>query len=114
MFIQALVILVALFMLFVAIGNRRSYAGKAWKKIGLTLLAMGMVIAVIFPESTNTIAHILGVGRGADLLLYVLSLVFISTTLNNYLHQQDERDSLYRLARKLALLEAANKTRIKK
>lgn len=35
------------------------------------LLFLSAAILIISPDAANTIAHILGVGRGADLLLYL-------------------------------------------
>ena len=72
-----------------------------------------MIVAVIFPEMVNQIAHLFGVGRGADLLLYILVLSFIGYVVNDYIHRQNEKDVIYRLARKLALLEANSKLDIK-
>ena len=93
----------------VALGGRRTHAARAWKKIALGTLAVAMVIAVLFPEMTNQLARLAGVGRGADLLLYMLTLTFIIYTVNSYIHQQYEKDALYRLARKIALLEAVER-----
>ena len=72
----------------------------------LIFLALAMVIAVLFPEITNQIANFMGVGRGADLLLYILTLGFILYVINSYINSQDDQDKLYRLARKTALIEA--------
>jgi hypothetical protein len=69
-------------------------------------LVIAMAIAILFPEITNDVAHAVGVGRGADLLLYVLVVAFVFYALNNYLHQQDQRDTLFRLARRVALIDA--------
>lgn len=103
---QLIVIMVAIAVLAVTLGRRSTHSGRAWKKIALVLLAIGMVVAVLFPELTNVVAKIFGVGRGADLLLYATVVAFIGYVLNNYLQQQDQRDALYRLARKVAILEA--------
>ena len=35
------------------------------------------VLFILFPDYTNTIAHKLGVGRGADLLFYLCILFFL-------------------------------------
>lgn len=112
--IQGLVVLVALGLVLFVLTGRQTYAARAWKKIALCLLAVAMVIAVLFPELTNEIAHLVGIGRGADLLLYGLTLAFIAYVLNNYLHQQREKDTIFRLARKVALLEANERYSIKK
>lgn len=111
--IQITVLGIAVVLLFFALGNR-THAGRAGKKLVLCFLAIAMCVAVIFPETTTQIAHLVGVGRGADLLLYTLTLVFIGYVLNGYLHQQKERDVIYRLARKVALLEAEKRYKINK
>lgn len=107
--IQAAVIVVAIASVFTVLGGRQTHAARAWKKIAFCLLAIAMVVAVLFPNSTNEAAGLVGVGRGADLLLYILTLAFIGYALNNYLHQQKEKDALYRLARKVALIDAAER-----
>lgn len=104
--VQAIVIVVALGIVMAALVGRQTHAARAWKKLALCVLALAMVVAVLFPEITNIIARAVGVGRGADLLLYLLVLAFIGYAVNNYLHQQRERETIHRLARKLALYEA--------
>lgn len=104
--IQIAVVIVALLLVFFALNSRTTSAGRAWKKIGLVFLAVMMIIAVLFPELTNHLANFVGVGRGADLLLYMLSLAFVLYVLNTYMHRIDEKDTTYRLARKIAIIEA--------
>ena len=111
---QIIVIAVAAALLIVGLSGRNTHAVKAWKKIGLCLLIIGMVVAVLSPDMTNRLAHVFGIGRGADLLLYAVTLAFITYALNNYLHQQGEKDALYRLARKVALLEASEKYKVER
>lgn len=104
---QIVVIIVALVVLVYGLTGRKTHMARAWKKISICLLALAMAVAVIFPNSTNEIAHWVGVGRGADLLLYLVTLAFIIYALNSYLNQQSERDAVIRLARKVALLDAS-------
>jgi hypothetical protein len=104
--IQIVVIIIALALILSVLAGRQTHAARAWKKIALVLLGVGMVLAVLFPELTNMAANIVGVGRGADLLLYVLTLAFISYALNSYLHGQRDKDITYRLARTVALIDA--------
>lgn len=103
---QAIVIIIAIFITVVTLGRRGTHSSKAWKKIALVILAVAMIITVLFPETIDDIAHMVGVGRGADLLLYGTVAAFILYILNNYLHQQEQQDTIYRLARKIALLDA--------
>jgi len=109
MIVQVVLLAAAFGLLIVGLGNHRTHATNAWKKIGLMLLVVGMIIAVVSPDSTNRVAHAVGVGRGADLLLYTLVIGFVFYALNNYLHQQDQRDALFRLARQVSLLDARSK-----
>lgn len=111
---QLAVIAIALAILFLGLSGRHTHVAKAWKKIGLFLLVFAMIVAVLFPDTTNELAHLVGIGRGADLLLYSLTLAFIAYALNSYLQQQSEKDALYRLARKVALLEASNRYKVDK
>lgn len=106
--VQAIVIVAAIGIVMAALVGRQTHIAKAWKKVALCLLAVAMVIAVLFPNLTNLLANAVGVGRGADLLLYLFVLAFIGYVVNNYLHQQKEREVLHRLARRLALYEASS------
>lgn len=106
---QLVVIVAAIIVLFTALSGKRSHAARAWKKLILGFLAIAMIVAVIFPDTTNRAASLVGVGRGADLLLYLLTVAFIMYAVNNYLYQQEEKDTVYRLARKLALYEAIDR-----
>lgn len=112
--IQILVVVIAVAVALISLVQRGTYFGKAWKKIFLVALSVLMIVAVLFPNVTNGIANMVGVGRGADLLLYVTVLAFIVYALNNYLNQQEQRDRLFRLARRVALMEAKDKNKSKK
>jgi hypothetical protein len=61
---------------------------------------------VIFPDITTNIAHLLGIGRGADLLLYGLTVVVIFMILNTYIKDREEERRFVSLTRKVAILEA--------
>jgi len=110
--IQIIVIIVALGLLFFVLGGSQTHSSRAWKKIAFCLLGIAMIVAVLFPDLTTQVAHFVGVGRGADLLLYILALAFIWYVLNNYIHQQYDKDMFFRLARRVALLDATSRYRI--
>lgn len=50
----------------------------------LFLLIAAAVVFIVWPESTNILAHKLGVGRGADLIFYVSILLFWFIVLKLY------------------------------
>lgn len=79
---------------------------KAWKKILGILFFFGAIFAVLFPDILNKFANLFGVGRGADLLLYLLTLAFIFVVSNAYIHSKQDQKRLVILARKIALLDA--------
>ena len=103
---QILLIAVAVAAVIRALSTRQSHSGRAWKKIGLIMLAIIMIIAVIFPDLTNDAAKLVGIGRGADLILYGTVVAFIFYALNAYLKEQDRHDISIRLGRKIAIIEA--------
>lgn len=109
---QIVVVIAALAIAVIGLNSRSSHSGRAWKKVALILFALGMIISVFSPDFLNNIAHRVGVGRGADLMLYVMIITFIFYVLNNYLHQQDQRDMTIRLGRKIAILEANERYKI--
>lgn len=108
--IQVLLIIaiLAVFVRFLASGN--SVKTQAWKKILLIVFTMVSIACVLLPDILNNIANFLGVGRGADLLLYGLAVAFIFVQLNNYIKAKDEKKKLVALARKVAILETTVKS----
>lgn len=105
MWIQVLLVAVALgFILLVA--RQKATAISALKKAGLTLLGVAMIITVLFPEVTGILARALGIGRGADLLLYVVTSAFLVYATTQYLRAQANRAVVHSLARRIALDDA--------
>lgn len=73
----------------------------------LTLAAiLGGIAAVLFPSALTEVAQSVGVGRGADLVLYALCVTFLFVTIALNLRLGQLSDRLVELARNHALLEA--------
>jgi len=78
----------------------------------------GMVIcAALFggyilwvPEHATYLANLIGIGRGADLLLYLWILISCFILLLLYLNLRQQFESITRLARKMALADAAGRS----
>ncbi len=66
----------------------------------------GASLAVVFPERTDVIANFVGVGRGVDLVLYLLSATFLFVLIHYYTRFVDQQQQLTRVVRELALLRA--------
>ncbi|WP_370249993.1 DUF2304 family protein [Nocardioides sp.] len=75
------------------------------RALTLAVVALG-VVAVLLPDTVTDVAQLLGVGRGADLLLYVLCVTFLFVTIGLYLRLGQLHDRQVELARRHALLEA--------
>ena len=79
---------------------------KAYKKLALIAFLAVSVVTITFPDLLTRIANLLGIGRGADLLLYGLALTVLFMMLNTYLKDRESRQTINTLARRLAILEA--------
>ncbi len=105
MIIQYALIALMLGVLLYFLGNRNSLRVRAWKRFALAAFVLLGVVAVISPDYTNRLAHAIGIGRGADLLLYLTVVAFVFVSLNAYLKFRDLEYRLAELARSQALLE---------
>jgi len=86
--------------------NRNAMRFQAGKKLMLAAFAVLALAAVVFPDWLNEVAKSVGVGRGADLLLYLLIVAFLFVAMNTYLKFKDYDTVLTRLARRIAVDEA--------
>lgn len=86
--------------------HRRSLRSVATRRLLLMLVTGAGIAAVLQPGLTTDAAHLVGVGRGADLVLYLLaaSSVFVWAGTHLRLRQYDEQVVL--LARRVAIAEA--------
>ena len=76
---------------------------------GLSFAAV-WIVAVLFPDWVTAAANLVGVGRGTDLVLYLLAVAFVFNTIAQaqHFHRLDERVST--LTRALALSSESRKT----
>ena len=65
------------------------------------------VLFVLNPDFTNQLAHFVGVGRGADLVLYALFPISLSMFLHLYRKNRQLEEKLTGIAREMALRGAA-------
>jgi hypothetical protein len=85
----------------------RGARAQAIRRIGLLLFATFAVVSILLPDVWNRIARLLGVGRGTDMVLYALVVAFLSFTVTTYVRFRDLETRYTKLARRLALDEAA-------
>jgi len=104
--IKILLIMCTLGLLVVLLQKRAAARTRAWKRLILVALVGVAIVSVLNPELTTEVANLVGVGRGADLLLYVLTAVFLYVVVGFYLKFRDVERQVTVLARRLALDEA--------
>ena len=69
----------------------------------LIVLSLAAIFFVMFPDNSNTVANWLGVGRGADLLIYLCFLSGVLLILLLHLRFREQSIAITELARAIAL-----------
>src|SRR5829696_3472384 len=102
------VLLLALMVVAVLLFVRRWYGVKmqAGKRLAFFAFIAVNAWAIVRPDDVTWVANRLGVGRGADLVLYLLVAGFVLAMLNTYLRFREMDRRFTDLSRTLAIREA--------
>ena len=106
MLIKMLLIAAVCVLLAFSVRGRPGVPMQAGKRIGLVLFGAINVYAVLRPDDVSAVARALGVGRGTDLVLYLLVVAFLLGMLQFYLRFRVVDRRFTELARTLAIREA--------
>ena len=79
---------------------------QALRRLGLLALAGFAIWSIFFPDVWTSLARRVGIGRGADLILYGLVLAFFGSVVTTYKRFRAMETQYTRLARRLALDES--------
>jgi len=101
----ALIVVFVVFAVFLMF-PRASVRSTAIRRIVLAFLLLLTVIAVVVPSVVNRLANFVGIGRGTDLLLYGLIVVFIGNAIVTQRRHRLAERQVTLLARKIAISEA--------
>lgn len=105
-FIIQLLLVVGIVVIVGWLFMKRGAKQLAVRRLLILAFAVFAVAAVLFPGVLTNVAHLVGVGRGADLLLYATVLVLLGfLALQEARTKAAEKRTTY-LARRLALDEA--------
>lgn len=90
-----------------AVFMRRTGADShlAIRRILMMLFIVAAILSVLFPQWLTWVASLIGVGRGTDLLLYALVLMFLTFVYTQYRRNLALQRQLTLLARKIALVD---------
>ena len=107
MIIIKILLVVAVLGLMIVLLRSYSARTRALTVIATFLFTIFAIAAIIFPAWTTRLANLIGVGRGADLLLYGLVVVVMFMIVNQSLHQRREERRFAKAIRQIALLTVA-------
>jgi len=108
LFQVAALTVIALLVLRETIDLARGRRGKRLRLLRM-LVWFSAGTAIAFPEVIQDAAILLGIGRGADAVLYVFVLVFLATTFFFYAQFAQQQQQLTQLVRHLAIRDATRK-----
>lgn len=80
--------------------------GPRWIHAAGAIVWLVAALAIAMPDSTTTVARALGIGRGSDLIVYLLAIAYLVTTFYFYHRYRQLTVDLTTLTRHLALLSA--------
>ena len=109
-----MIIKILLIIAVVALGAlvlRERFPGQrqAARRLISLLVAVAAIIAILWPDSTTQLAHLVGVGRGTDLLFYlsVVAWLFSMVAMSQQIFHLENR--ITDLTRALALRDEVSR-----
>ncbi|MDH6704583.1 hypothetical protein P3T27_001286 [Kitasatospora sp. MAA19] len=105
--IQLVLIVGAVSLAFMFIRRWDRANTRAWKRIAFSVFVIANIYAILRPSDVTWVAHKFGVGRGTDLVLYVMVLAMGFLTLNTFLRFRSLEKKLTDLARTVAINEGS-------
>lgn len=106
MILQVILVLAALGALLYFVRRGHNVRIRASKRVLFALFIAANIYAVLRPEDLTALARLLGVGRGTDLIVYLLVVGFVFGMVNTYLRQRELSEQLTELARRVAIADA--------
>ena len=95
--------LVLALVLFDAITQFRSNRRGLFVEIGVFLVG---AFFIVFPEHANVLAHLVGIGRGVDFMIYPIVIWLTRESLLSRRRRVEDSERITKLTRELAILTA--------
>jgi hypothetical protein len=111
MLIQLLLIAAILALAILLLRRPGSDSHLALRRLVFGLFALAAILSVLFPQWLTWVARLVGVGRGTDLLLYGLVVIFLVFVYTQYRRNTALQRQVTILARRIAILEAEDAVR---
>ncbi|WFG43747.1 DUF2304 domain-containing protein [Pseudonocardia alni] len=104
--LQILLLAAAVGALVYFVRSGQSVGVRASKRIAFGAFIVLNIYAVLRPDDLTYLARAVGIGRGTDLLVYLLVVAFVFGMLNTYLRDREISQHLTNLARQIAVRDA--------
>lgn len=98
-------------LLWYSARHRARQEARAFRRVAFIGLGGVTIAAILLPHQLTRVANVIGIGRGADLVLYLVAIGLLFFALNTYLKFGDMDRRLTLLARQIALLEDSGAVR---
>jgi small membrane protein len=103
---QGMLLLAVIGFLIMFIRGQHGVRMQASKRLAFVGFLLLNAYAVVRPDDTSKVAHLFGIGRGVDLLLYLLIVTFVFVVINFYLRLRESEQRVTELARAVAIRDA--------
>ncbi len=103
---QVFLVAIIFLLLWFALHHRSSTEAGAFSRIAFLGLTALIILALIFPDTLTSIANTFGIGRGADLVIYLVTIGMLFFSVSTYLKFGDMDRRITLLSRHIALLES--------
>ncbi|MEJ1091089.1 DUF2304 domain-containing protein [Microbacterium istanbulense] len=110
MWIQILLIAAIVLLAFFMMRRTGADSHLAIRRLLLGVFVLIAVLSVLFPQWLTWLAQLIGVGRGTDLVLYGLIVMFLAFVYTQYRRNAQLQRQLTLLSRRIALLDATEQT----
>jgi len=104
--IKAILVIAIVVVALWSLRHRENVGLRAGGRLLMLVVGALAVLSVIFPSITQRAADAVGVGRGTDLILYALVVMFLFAIAGMYFRQRDLENRLATLVRALAIHQA--------
>jgi len=101
-------IIATVFLLFAAIKVIRKYKDKNFNVKELIFwLIIWLITGIVFwlPQTTSYLANLLGIGRGADLVIYSSIIIIFYLLFRIYVNLDKQQQEITKIVRHLAISE---------
>jgi hypothetical protein len=104
--LQILLLVATIGALVYFVRSGQSVGVRASKRLAFGAFVVLNIYAILRPDDVTFVARALGIGRGTDLIVYLLVVAFVFGMLNTYLRDREISQHLTNLARQVAVRDA--------